>query len=236
MGKSAINSIKKMKLWEDNQNCFVCEKAIESYSEATLEHILPKMHGGTDAFENLALSHRFCNELKGSLKTRDEWKKKLREHNLAQDILKWRLKKSDHYIKVLIQKSFDDCEFVINSLMKFPRYYEEAQIPEKEIDLHIQHIKNLRNDLEISKLITASTRIDYFNTQPYWRIIFGLLFIEHYLKTKDIISILHAIWRLESYKPEDDSLILYSFSRELLEECRSYEPKAFKVWEERAKY
>lgn len=35
-------------------------------SRATLEHIIPRTHGGTDALENLGLACARCNQGKGS--------------------------------------------------------------------------------------------------------------------------------------------------------------------------
>lgn len=51
--------------------CIHCRRAIvvsldESPSSATVEHILPRNHGGTDAIDNLALACAGCNQGKGS--------------------------------------------------------------------------------------------------------------------------------------------------------------------------
>ena len=45
--------------------CYVCGKAITAEKYATLEHILPQSHGGTDEMNNLWLSHEKCNKLRG---------------------------------------------------------------------------------------------------------------------------------------------------------------------------
>ena len=56
-----------MQLWIENPKCFVCGKNIEIFSDATIEHIIPRSKGGTNHLNNLAVSHRLCNEFKGSL-------------------------------------------------------------------------------------------------------------------------------------------------------------------------
>ena len=38
----------------------------EPISRATIEHIIPRVHGGTDALENLGLACARCNQGKGS--------------------------------------------------------------------------------------------------------------------------------------------------------------------------
>lgn len=43
--------------------CFVCETHVDP-EHATLEHIIPLADGGTDAMDNLAISHRDCNKLR----------------------------------------------------------------------------------------------------------------------------------------------------------------------------
>lgn len=45
--------------------CFVCGTHVHR-KRATLEHILPKSRGGTDAIENLAISHPICNHRRGA--------------------------------------------------------------------------------------------------------------------------------------------------------------------------
>jgi len=45
--------------------CYVCGIHVE-WKLATLEHILPRDRGGTNAESNLAISHCKCNNLKGN--------------------------------------------------------------------------------------------------------------------------------------------------------------------------
>ncbi len=45
--------------------CYVCLKMVV-WPEATLEHIKPRSKGGTDAEENLSISHGACNKKKGN--------------------------------------------------------------------------------------------------------------------------------------------------------------------------
>lgn len=48
--------------------CFVCGKHVK-WDDATNEHIKPKSKGGTDAIENLAISHYRCNQRRGDNET-----------------------------------------------------------------------------------------------------------------------------------------------------------------------
>lgn len=45
--------------------CFVCKNHV-GWKQATLEHIKPRSKGGTDADENLSISHKLCNVRKGN--------------------------------------------------------------------------------------------------------------------------------------------------------------------------
>ena len=49
--------------------CFCCGTAVAARS-STIEHILPVSLGGKTVIENLALSHRLCNEQRGNIPTR----------------------------------------------------------------------------------------------------------------------------------------------------------------------
>jgi len=45
-------------------SCFVCGKEV-FHDKFSVEHILPKSHGGTDDPTNLAISHERCNRRRG---------------------------------------------------------------------------------------------------------------------------------------------------------------------------
>lgn len=63
----AINARKKRKmaLLAKNPFCRWCRKAV-TYGTATLEHIKPVSHGGTDAPSNTTLACASCNKERGS--------------------------------------------------------------------------------------------------------------------------------------------------------------------------
>jgi 5-methylcytosine-specific restriction endonuclease McrA len=46
-------------------NCFVCQRHVKEH-HATLEHVMPQSHGGSDEMDNLAISHVDCNKLRGN--------------------------------------------------------------------------------------------------------------------------------------------------------------------------
>lgn len=45
--------------------CFVCKHHV-ARTRATLEHVIPRSRGGTDAYDNLSISHPICNHRHGA--------------------------------------------------------------------------------------------------------------------------------------------------------------------------
>lgn len=45
--------------------CPLCHEAIKSQEDLTIDHIVPRSKGGTDAIENLQPTHKKCNSDKG---------------------------------------------------------------------------------------------------------------------------------------------------------------------------
>jgi len=76
--KKAIEGIRRSKLRKNRRNkiyeclvesqgkvpCYVCGEHV-SRKQASLEHITPLSRGGTDDWDNLAISHRRCNSMRG---------------------------------------------------------------------------------------------------------------------------------------------------------------------------
>lgn len=63
----------RLKLWLKNPQCFGCKKPILNFSDCSIEHVIPKSHGGSDRIRNLAISHKECNSLRGSILCRIVW-------------------------------------------------------------------------------------------------------------------------------------------------------------------
>lgn len=56
----------RARLWSQGvRRCYRCGEPIAHRSEATLEHIIPKVAGGTNDPANLSLSHEACNRQHG---------------------------------------------------------------------------------------------------------------------------------------------------------------------------
>jgi hypothetical protein len=221
---------KRMQLWNENPKCFACGKSIENFSDATIEHIIPKSKGGTNHLDNLAVSHRLCNELKGSLTGPHEWKKKLRHHSHIVHMKLWKESRSDQYLLMLIKLSLEDLDFFSKFLIHSPSIVEEKQFPRMDLELHTNQIKFLRRIPKIEFLIESSKRIDMLKTQNYWRFIFGILFIEKYFATNSLVALLHAVWRLESYVQRVESCLLTTYSLSLIQLCERCEPEAYGAW------
>lgn len=71
---------------EKGSNCAYCLRHLE-WEEVSLDHIVPKIRGGKDNIENLAISCKSCNSSKGT-KTLEEFNihKSLREILPAGDV------------------------------------------------------------------------------------------------------------------------------------------------------
>ena len=63
----------------DNWTCQLCHQPVEKQYDqgdmwsASLDHIVPQAHGGTDEPENLRLTHRYCNAIRSDAKLADDW-------------------------------------------------------------------------------------------------------------------------------------------------------------------
>lgn len=74
--RSRSHSVKVVKLrWRDGDTCWLCGKEITIWKctknkrhplLATLDHVRPKKHGGTNGLHNLKLAHYICNSKRGS--------------------------------------------------------------------------------------------------------------------------------------------------------------------------
>lgn len=60
-----LNRRKTLYYRKDMTLCHVCGEFMH-FDETTLEHIIPLAKGGSDRYDNLALSHERCNQEKGS--------------------------------------------------------------------------------------------------------------------------------------------------------------------------
>lgn len=55
----------KRLLWRHSHICGLCKEPIDSFEEATVDHIIPRARGGSNRFDNLQLAHEGCNGRKG---------------------------------------------------------------------------------------------------------------------------------------------------------------------------
>lgn len=65
MGKNVKNK-HKSRLWDISEYCWLCFEKIETYEEATIDHVVPSSWGGLDNFSNKQLTHKECNQKKGN--------------------------------------------------------------------------------------------------------------------------------------------------------------------------
>ena len=64
--KSKSSKLRRAVLERDGRDCWLCGERMPTH-DMTVEHLVARTNGGTDDLDNLALAHRACNELLGSL-------------------------------------------------------------------------------------------------------------------------------------------------------------------------
>ena len=76
--------------------CSICGQPIEPKQRMSLDHYIPKCHGGTDTADNLFPAHTICNSIKNDLMP-DEFEQQKQElYQTALD--NWHLKRKDKII------------------------------------------------------------------------------------------------------------------------------------------
>jgi hypothetical protein len=223
---------KKMKLWEHSQTCFVCAQKIDDFRLATLEHIIPLSKGGTNKKDNLALSHFECNQIKANSTHSTVWRSKIDALLNEREIRIWRKSWSLYSLKVLLKLSFKDLDWlngITKSAFRCVPYSKGISIQDR--DLWQKNLDSLRKK-NLEDLIESSKRIDHPKTHAYWRMIFGILFIDYYLKQGNILSLLHAIWRLKQLRPLIHHPIMAITTSELIDFTQKLDSEAFQKIEE----
>lgn len=61
-----LQYIRQRLVAEHGMVCGLCGKPIESESELTVDHIIPRAMGGSTTYENCQLAHKACNFRKGN--------------------------------------------------------------------------------------------------------------------------------------------------------------------------
>lgn len=225
------NRNKRLRLWKEDSHCFVCDEIILDFEDSTIEHIIPLAAGGANRNYNIAISHRICNEIKADYILREEWRRRIIDYKNIQDKKIWSTKRSDYLVKLLLRNSFSDSETILKSLKKL-RCCQPDDTPRIDLKSQLHKIKILRKLASVNELIETSRILDVFGTKKYWKIIFGILFIDSFFKTNNVQALLHAIWRLDSLSGNEPSLILHLYAKDLLALCKELDPLAFQKFEE----
>ncbi len=179
--------------------------------DATLEHIIPKSKGGTNKKLNLALSHSFCNQLKDNLILKAEWEKKLHEHENSIELI----------LRRRIQDTQTETELLMFCLILFESDAIDTYTPQKSL---IQKFSQC-DDLTI--LIEASVNLHHYRVPKLWELIFGVLFLQNFYKTKDILAFLHSAWRLNRFLKQGRRHHLAPFAIGLIEICKGINFSAY---------
>lgn len=69
-----VSESRRVAIYErDGWTCQICREAVDRTASPTgpwfpsLDHITPRSHGGSDDDDNLRLTHRWCNSVRGNL-------------------------------------------------------------------------------------------------------------------------------------------------------------------------
>lgn len=73
--------------------CSICGQPITKKQKMSIDHHIPRMHGGTDYRENLFPAHQICNSIKGDLMPEEFEARK--EDLFGRALVSWKLKKGD---------------------------------------------------------------------------------------------------------------------------------------------
>lgn len=66
-GRYIPAKLRKAVFERDQYACFYCGKRQEDGADLTLDHFIPRAHGGPNTFENLFTACRSCNSRKGKV-------------------------------------------------------------------------------------------------------------------------------------------------------------------------
>ena len=80
----------------DDVCCSICGKPILKNQKMSIDHHIPKMHGGTDYRDNLFPAHQICNSIKGDMMPDEFDAHKVEMFQRALDT--WKLKRIDKAI------------------------------------------------------------------------------------------------------------------------------------------
>jgi hypothetical protein len=217
---------KKIKLWAISQNCYVCGELIENFTLATLEHIIPRSKGGSNQQDNLALSHKVCNEIKSNHIEEKIWRREIREIQKRKEFKIWRKARSEFELKSLLERGYEDVSWARSTIHASFRFSEIGPLHQEDLQLQLKTLERLKI-FDLTELIEASKKIDGYKTQPFWRLIFAILFIENFKRQGDVTALLHAIWRLNQFKASIKTPIIFLIHWDLLEHCRTLNQVAY---------
>lgn len=79
-------SKKRRQLYDEDYHCHYCRRPM-LYGMSTVDHVIPKIKGGTNSKNNLVLACKRCNNMKGG-KSAEKWKSILEEKK-KQGYLLW---------------------------------------------------------------------------------------------------------------------------------------------------
>ncbi|WPU65810.1 HNH endonuclease [Peredibacter starrii] len=217
------NLSKRLRIWTKDPTCFVCKNEIINFTDVTIEHIVPKSKGGTNAPSNIAISHRDCNHLKGSSVFPHEWEKRLNSgvfRNTPYEISElktWHFGLGEDDLRKLLCIAFSEREFILKTLDFFPEQSSPKnnqnfeQIKDRLISL-VRHLQSL----ELNELIKISLLAYQGETANYWKVIIGLIFFQHYLETRSELAFQHADELFNSFQDQIKHLKTYQYVNYLI--------------------
>ncbi len=235
MGQWTSCSNTRFYLWKKHQKCFVCLEQIFDFYDSSIEHVIPRSLGGTNNKWNLSVSHRNCNSRRGNLRCRLFWHDSIQywrdyktERNVESHIVNQVQKYGISWIDLRKRSWMNELE-IISLDQLFGNFFSTFYTPVSQPRALSNHDAIVLIDLLLrtEMLIEMSHQLDNFGIRSQWKLIFGMVFLDRYLKSKDLDYFLHGVWRIEQYIRKKNKSAIVPSMRNVLSHFRRLEPKAY---------
>ena len=227
---------KRFVLWQKTKICFVCLAQIETPEEVSIEHVIPRSLGGTNGKWNLSVSHKRCNNFRGSKLCRLTWYEEInklkfqckikvyqRPHTFSES------NRTRRHLGIPVTFWRKDISYrILNDVFaaEFSSFWTGK--PGNEQDSMIPILKDTIQTLIHAEDIISSSRIlDLVGVRTHWKLIFGMVFLKKFFETSDIRYYVFGIWRLDQYMTRKPYCKLNESLEQLMSYCWKLQPEAY---------
>lgn len=227
----------RYELWLKSKLCFVCLKPINVFTDASIEHVIPRSKGGSCSKRNLSISHQACNQQRSNITCRLVWEEEFKKQRSRPE-KRYHLKKPRpektylfDFKKIPFDKTFshEAMDFCFSN--EFSEFYHQYGSVWNEIDTSLvqQALNYLRNKHD---LIRFSKCLENDGTQRQWKLLFGMLFLEKFFMTDDKEFFVHGIWRIDQFLYRSSRSTLSDHLHDVLIYCWHLDPETFRRYED----